>query len=570
MTRVSLAVAAAAAVVGAAAAAAAAPRAAVAAAPPFACATDMDCQLNGACSSATGACSCRPGWTGPDCGQLDLLPAPTTHAFFRNASASWGGSIVWDDSAGAFFMFLAFIEGHCGLNAWQPNSAIYRAVSADPLNPLGPYVNETLIRPWFAHNPSVSRHPDGSLLVWHIGGGGGGGGFDSSCTNGTTPPAPPPPPVKLTNGGRCLTANGTWPCWAGGPNKTPWHACPLTAGDCADPTAEWSLESSGFVSHAVPSAGINIDCNACKAGTVAKMFDAGASGLAFNGTTGQIEVTGCPGWCLTNGVSPGANAPCGGGTEPWGPTQIHLAPCTSPDTMGWGKESTGGRAAAGSSIAPALATGTDSWPRPPTDVNVVVFPSGSVMGQFYTTGILQGDRSPFPFETDNPSPLVFPNGTTWVMFRSWNPPGNTTTPIGIARSSGASWNSTYELPASPVPVGFPNATEPVYVPLEDPFMWLDAESGTFHALFHNMGGCRDVGCHAFSADGLAWFLATSDPYTTTVDFQGGTSITYARRERPHLVLNKKGQPAFLSNGVQETWANDHSYTLVQPLNVEWP
>jgi hypothetical protein len=157
------------------------------------------------------------------------------------------------------------------------------------------------------------------------------------------------------------------------------------------------------------------------------------------------------------------------------------------------------------------------------------------------------------------------------MFRSWNPPGNSTTPIGIARSSGASWNSTYLLPSSPVPVGFPNTTgPPVYVPLEDPFMWQDAASGTYHALFHNMGGCRDVGCHAFSADGFAWFLATSDPYTTTVSFQDGSGITYARRERPHLVFNKRGEPAFLSNGVQETWASDHSYTIVQPINVEFP
>lgn len=84
--------------------------------------------------------------------------------------------------------------------------------------------------------------------------------------------------------------------------------------------------------------------------------------------------------------------------------------------------------------------------------------------------------------------------------------------------------------------------------------------------------CRDVGCHAFSADGYTWYLATSDPYTTTIDFADGSSRTYARRERPHVVFNQNGDPAFLSNGVQEQWGNghDHSYTLVQPLNVAWP
>lgn len=541
---------------------------------------DVECQLNGQLSGGGAAqCVCRPGWKGADCGQLDLLPAPTTHAFYRNTTASWGGSVVWDEAEGSYFMFFALIEGHCGLNAWQPNSAIYRAVSSVPASPLGPYVNETLIRPWFAHNPTVSRHPDGTLLVWHIGNGGGGGGYDSSCTNGTTPPPPPPPPVKLTQAGGsvCLISNGTWPCFT---EMGKWHVCSLTVGSCDDPTALWSLESNGFVSHAVPSAAINIDCDQCTTGRVAKLFDAGASGLTFNSSTGQIQFNDCPGMCLTNGAATGAQPPCGGGGEPWGAAQIHLAPCNSSETTGWAKESPAAAANAAAnaaatlqrrsttSLAPALSS---SWPLPPTDVNVVVSPSGSVMGPFVTTGILHGNTSlPFPHETDNPAPLVFPNGTTWVMFRSWNPPGNSTTPIGIARSSGATWNTSYVLPTHPDPLGFPNVTGEVYVPLEDPFLWQDQASGTFHALFHNMGGCGSVGCHAFSADGFAWYLATSDPYTTEVDFADGSSINYGRRERPHLVFNSKGEPAFLTNGVQEDWSVDHSYTLIQPINVQFP
>jgi hypothetical protein len=85
-----------------------------------------------------------------------------------------------------------------------------------------------------------------------------------------------------------------------------------------------------------------------------------------------------------------------------------------------------------------------------------------------------------------------------------------------------------------------------------------------------MGGCNAVGCHAFSADAFTWYLATSDPYTTTIAFTDGSKIDYARRERPHLVFNSAGQPAFLSNGVQESWGSDHSYTLVQPINVPYP
>ena len=214
------------------------------------CASEFDCQLNGACVSSS--CACRPGWTGADCGALDLLPAPAVPAFYRATTASWGGSII--EEQGLHYMFLAVIEGHCGLNAWQPNSAIYRAVSAS--GPAGPYVNETRIPGYFSHNPSVSRHPDGSLLVWHIGDGRGGGGFNTACTNGTTPPPPPPPPIKMKTAGGCLVASGAYPCWTGG--NGPYKACPLVVGDCSAPSAQWGVEGTSWVSAVYPGASINM------------------------------------------------------------------------------------------------------------------------------------------------------------------------------------------------------------------------------------------------------------------------------------------------------------------------
>jgi len=54
-----------------------------------ACASDMDCLLLGTCDG--GVCRCRQGFRGPECGQLDLGPAPA-HLGYRNATAStWGG-----------------------------------------------------------------------------------------------------------------------------------------------------------------------------------------------------------------------------------------------------------------------------------------------------------------------------------------------------------------------------------------------------------------------------------------------------------------------------------------------
>lgn len=375
-----------------------------------------------------------------------------------------------------------------------------------------------------------------------------------------------------------MVANGTFPCWIGGGSYN-FHLCPLVVGDCALPSALWGVGEGVISSDLGPGLGINIDCDTCTTGTPAKLLNGSSSRLEYNSTAQQIHVTSCPGMCLTVGGVGGTRAPCGGGTEPWTPEQIHVAPCNSSTTMGWVRSSSGGGGSGevwGKGVASAMAAlprGPPlTWPAPPTDVNAMVSTSG-VLGPFLDTGMFQGPRDAcFPWESDNPAPLVFPNGSTWVMYRSWHPPTpNCTTPIGIARSDGLTWNTTYTHGAVPIPRGFHNesSSPPRYIPLEDPFLFLD-KVGNFHALFHNMGGCKEVGCHAFSEDGWAWYLATSDPYATLVEFEDGSSHTFARRERPHLVFNQDGDPAFLTNGMQLAWSNDHSFTQVQQINVPWP
>jgi hypothetical protein len=51
----------------------------------LACQTNEDCLLLGTCEQ--GQCQCRQGFTGPECGQIDLDPAPT-HLGYRNRTAS--------------------------------------------------------------------------------------------------------------------------------------------------------------------------------------------------------------------------------------------------------------------------------------------------------------------------------------------------------------------------------------------------------------------------------------------------------------------------------------------------
>jgi len=99
------------------------------------CQSDDDCHLNGVCSTGSGVCSCVPEWTGPSCGQLNLLPAKVrpTGGYDEVGNSSWGGSIV--EHNGTWHMMAARMVGHCGLGAWQQNSEIVRATATDPEGP---------------------------------------------------------------------------------------------------------------------------------------------------------------------------------------------------------------------------------------------------------------------------------------------------------------------------------------------------------------------------------------------------------------------------------------------------
>jgi len=109
---------------------------------------------------------------------------------------------------------------------------------------------------------------------------------------------------------------------------------------------------------------------------------------------------------------------------------------------------------------------------------------------------------------------------------------------------------------------------------EDPMVWI-SEDSTIHAILHDEQGpnrCTAFGRHAFAVDGgtrsSSWHYGDGDgvfAYNGTVQTTSGTVLNYFRRERPHMVVDSKGWPTHLSNGVQEQTTDDRSYTLIQPL-----
>ena len=167
---------------------------------------------------------------------------------------------------------------------------------------------------------------------------------------------------------------------------------------------------------------------------------------------------------------------------------------------------------------------------------------------------------PFPMSADNPSPLFLADGSLLVMFRSYNGKGPFRSAIGMARAP--HWRGPYTIDPAPL---FPEA-------MEDPYLWWQPETRSYHALFHTMGGCSGVGCHAFSADARSWRVGATPAFDFDVEFDDGRTVTMKRRERPQLVFDPAtGRPTHLISAVQPPQADggqdDHTFSIAVPLRV---
>lgn len=188
------------------------------------CNTDLDCSLNGVCTS--GSCMCDKPWkdaTSEACSVLDVLPHPndyvpayggprTDSAFHNQTLTSWGGNILLgaDDK---FHLYVSAMDGGVGLRGWSSISRIDHAVADDPMDQ---FELTDIALPKFSHNASPLRAPNGSYIIWHIGDGGGGSSFahHAETTEGPWyplkgPDCNNPAPMFLKNGSAlCGCRNG--------------------------------------------------------------------------------------------------------------------------------------------------------------------------------------------------------------------------------------------------------------------------------------------------------------------------------------------------------------------------
>eukprot|EP00039_Didymoeca_costata_P003217 m.66116 g.66116 ORF g.66116 m.66116 type:complete len:400 (-) comp11783_c0_seq2:3682-4881(-) len=151
-----------------------------------ACQSDADCLWLGVCDMSSRECHCRQGFTGPECGQLDVAPAPNHLGYYNSSTSTWGGLPVFAKD-GLWHMYVAMMVGECPLGTFNNNSAVAHLVSTTS-SFQGPYKYVNMVTPPFAHNPTSRVLPDGTIAIWYI-------AYDGdvktiSCPNGTPPQAP--------------------------------------------------------------------------------------------------------------------------------------------------------------------------------------------------------------------------------------------------------------------------------------------------------------------------------------------------------------------------------------------
>jgi hypothetical protein len=150
----------------------------------------------------------------------------------------------------------------------------------------------------------------------------------------------------------------------------------------------------------------------------------------------------------------------------------------------------------------------------------------------------------YSFLTSNPAPCIHEDGSVLLMFKSrkYKPDGkHSGQMLGVARAP--HYLGPYEV------IG----DEPIFGPdkmgeVEDPFVWRwnDQYNMIAKDMTGKLVGEKHAGVHAVSKDGVTWELAPKPKaWSRTLTFDDGTTTTMGQLERPYLLLDPKGRPAYL-------------------------
>ena len=135
-----------------------------------ACKNAMDCSLGGECTASK--CVCDAQYTGVHCAVLRLRRAKLRNDLGVNISAPnpthhWGGHAIQDVKTKKWVGFFSYMAEYCDLNRWQSQSMIISAVSDAPDGPFN-QERKPVLGPW-SHNAMISKHPNGTYFLFHVG-----------------------------------------------------------------------------------------------------------------------------------------------------------------------------------------------------------------------------------------------------------------------------------------------------------------------------------------------------------------------------------------------------------------
>jgi hypothetical protein len=173
--------------------------------------------------------------------------------------------------------------------------------------------------------------------------------------------------------------------------------------------------------------------------------------------------------------------------------------------------------------------------------------------------------------TTNPAPVILPDGTTYLIYKSRAGVG-APLQLGVARASRP--DGPYERLGDGPILAF--ADPDLHV--EDPFVWW--RDGVFHLIAKDdakngspgITGEWGAGIHATSRDCLHWSLAPEPKaWTRTVAWDDGITTVQAHCERPALVFDDAGRPTHLFQATAagpRPWDFHDSWNLVIPLDPD--
>ena len=132
-----------------------------------ACQSDLDCSLNGICST-NQTCTCDAPWGGAACELLIRGPTRVTgggiYGYAPNVT-SWGGNVI-RDGGGTWHLYASEMAGAgCGLHVWGGQSTVVHATATTVE---GPFTKRTTVIASEAHNPQAMVI-NGSWYIFHIG-----------------------------------------------------------------------------------------------------------------------------------------------------------------------------------------------------------------------------------------------------------------------------------------------------------------------------------------------------------------------------------------------------------------